>query len=578
MPRFLLVLALFALVRPLMATTNGLPPSVPNYITSTAEVAVGARPVQLGYPPGNVLRYGADPTGSADSTLSIQAALNFAISINGTVVIPQGSYQLTSQIVATMPTATSSVSIIGSGAEGARLVWAAGQGMQINYIGAFNSAHVRDLSFLTGVAGTRTQRGLVLNQTADNISNPALTALSDVTNCVFRGSDGYGLTFYWQSGLYIQSVSNINITNDYFSGANIPSTAGIGITLTGASTTAIGVVYNVLGSTFTDLALGIDYLSNVQGVTVSQSNFTGTLTAIQVPSPATNDNQLTVTGNQISAPGVGVLVQTYLPNIQISTNLFFVGTTARNSGIELANAGLYTIIGNIFGAPSPTFISSARGVSIDSTNCTFPAGVVASNVFQAMGVGVNLASGSSNVTVQANAFTGGVLNVKNEGSNNFVINDPGYNNSFQPVTIVKPTDQAITSNTTMTNDTALSVALVAPATYTLDCLLFSDATITADMGEKIGFFYTGTYASSAISGRATINGVQILINANPATVSPLFSNSSISTTNPSDSIQFYGFVITATPGNFGLQWSQNTSSASALTMRRGSRCTITRTG
>jgi len=275
-----------------MATPNGLPPSVPNYITSTAEVTVGAMPVRLGYPVGNVLRYGADPMGVADSTLAIQAALNLAILINGTVVIPQGSYRLTSQIVATMPTATSSVSIIGAGAEGTRLTWAAGQGLQINYIAASNSVHVRDLSFLIGVVGTRPQRGLVLNQIADNISNPALTALSDVTNCVFRGSDGYGMTFHWQSGLYIQSVSNVNITNDNFSGANSPSTAGVGITLTGASTTAIGVVYIVLGSTFTDLSLGIDYLSIVQGVTVSQSNFTGTLTAIQVPSPATNDKEV----------------------------------------------------------------------------------------------------------------------------------------------------------------------------------------------------------------------------------------------------------------------------------------------
>jgi hypothetical protein len=121
------------------------------------------------------------------------------------------------------------------------------------------------------------------------------------------------------------------------------------------------------------------------------------------------------------------------------------------------------------------------------------------------------------------------------------------------------------------------MALVAPATYTIDCLLFSDATTTAGMGEKIGFFYTGAYTSSAISGRAIIGGVQALLNAKPATSSPLLLAANISTINPNDTIQFYGFLITATPGNFGLQWSQNTSTASALTMRRGSRCTFTRT-
>jgi len=573
----LVLLALSEVIQALMTQAAGLPADGPNHSISGAEVAAGATPVQYAYAPGNVLRYGADPTGVEDSTAAIQAALNLAISLNGTVVIPQGTYKLTSQIVATMPATTSSVSIIGSGAEGTRLVWPAGQGMQINYRGAFNSAHIRDLSFLVGIAGTGTQRGLTLIQTRANVPDPGVTALSDVTNCIFRGSDGYGLSFYWQSGLYIRSVSNVNITNDYFSGANAASTAGIGITLIGASEIAIGVVYNVSGSTFTDLALGINYLSNVQGVTVSQSNFTGTLTAIQVPSPATNDNQLTVTGNQISAPGTAILAQAYIPNIQISNNLFFVGTTANNTGIELTNAGLYTITGNIFGAPSPKFISSTRGVSIDSTNHSFPAGIVASNVFEAMSVGVDLAAGSSKVTVQTNTFTGGIIPVKNEGADNFVTNNPGLNDSYQPVIIVKPSDQTLRSSTTLVNDTAISVALVAPATYTLDCLLFSDATTTGSMGEKIGFFFTGTYATSAIIGRASIGGVQTVLNAKPATTSPLFLTSNISTTNPNDSIQFHGFLVTATPGDFRLQWSQNTSTADALTMRRGSRCTITRT-
>ncbi len=571
------LLALLDVMPALMAQAAGLPANASNYNIFVAEVAAGATPVRFAHAPGNVLRYGADPAGVEDSTAAIQAAVNLAISLNGTVVIPQGTYKLTSQIVATMPATTSSVSIIGSGAEGTRLVWPAGQGMQINYVGAFNSAHIRDLSFLVGVTGTGAQRGLTLNQTTTNVPDPGVTALSDVTNCIFRGSDGYGLSFYWQSGLYIRSVSNVNITNDYFSGANATSTAGIGITLIGASENAIGVVYNVSGSTFTDLALGIDYLSNVQGVTVSQSNFTGTLSAIQVPSPATNDNQLTMTGNQISAPGTAILTQAYIPNIQISNNLFFVGTTANDTGVELTNAGLYTITGNIFGAPSPTFISSTRGVSIDSTNHSFPAGIVASNVFEAMSVGVNLAARSSNVTVQTNTFTGGIIAIKDEGTNNFVTNNPGFNNSYQPVIIVKPSDQALSSSTTLANDTAISVALVAPATYTLDCLLFSDATTTGSMGEKIGFFFTGTYATSAVSGRASIDGVHTVLNARPATASPLFLAANISTTNPNDSIQLYGFLVTATPGNFSLQWSQNASTAAALTMRRGSRCTITRT-
>jgi hypothetical protein len=216
-------------------------------------------------------------------------------------------------------------------------------------------------------------------------------------------------------------------------------------------------------------------------------------------------------------------------------------------------------------------------VSVDSTHRDFPAGIVGGNVFQAMSVGVNLAPETEHVVVQGNTFTGGRVNIQDDGRGNFVTNNPGYNNAFQPVTLVKPIDQTVTSSSTLVPDTALSVALAAPATYTLECLLFSDAAATAGMGEKMGFRYTGTYSSSAVSGRATIGGVEKPITAQPATASPLLVESRISTTHPNDTIQFYGFLFTASPGIFGLEWSQNAATPSALTVRRGSRCTLTRT-
>lgn len=57
---------------------------------TAAEIAASVTPTNYGYLPGNVLRFGADPTFAADST----AAFNAALSVGGTVVVPLGTYKV----------------------------------------------------------------------------------------------------------------------------------------------------------------------------------------------------------------------------------------------------------------------------------------------------------------------------------------------------------------------------------------------------------------------------------------------------------------------------------------------------
>ena len=49
--------------------------ATPNYPTTGAETAAGITPTCTGYPPGSVLRYGADPTGASDSHVAFNNAL-----------------------------------------------------------------------------------------------------------------------------------------------------------------------------------------------------------------------------------------------------------------------------------------------------------------------------------------------------------------------------------------------------------------------------------------------------------------------------------------------------------------------
>src|SRR6185437_8941086 len=69
--------------------------SLPAYPTTRAETAATLVPVQLGFPPGNVLRYGADPSGGVDSTFAFQSACNSGA---GCVVVPPGTYRIGSPV------------------------------------------------------------------------------------------------------------------------------------------------------------------------------------------------------------------------------------------------------------------------------------------------------------------------------------------------------------------------------------------------------------------------------------------------------------------------------------------------
>lgn len=63
---------------------------------TAAEIAASVTPVNYAYAELNVLRYGADPTGTNDSTTAIQNALNVAQKSHNTVVIPAGIYLVSS--------------------------------------------------------------------------------------------------------------------------------------------------------------------------------------------------------------------------------------------------------------------------------------------------------------------------------------------------------------------------------------------------------------------------------------------------------------------------------------------------
>lgn len=114
--------------------------------TGTANGETQAIATWLGQQPINVVQFGADPTGTNDSTVAIQAALNYASSYGpNAVVIPNGTFNYTS---VTVP---QGVQLIGQSRLAACLVKTAatGTGIFLN-----NSAELRNLCMYASVSQT----------------------------------------------------------------------------------------------------------------------------------------------------------------------------------------------------------------------------------------------------------------------------------------------------------------------------------------------------------------------------------------------------------------------------------------
>lgn len=77
------------------------------YPVNAAETTLGVTPTNIWYPYGNALRYGADPTGVADSTAAIQNALNVAWMAKIGCYVPGGLYTISSELVINQASASS---------------------------------------------------------------------------------------------------------------------------------------------------------------------------------------------------------------------------------------------------------------------------------------------------------------------------------------------------------------------------------------------------------------------------------------------------------------------------------------
>ena len=381
-------------------------------VVSIADGATGAYFKPTVADCANILQYGGDRTGTNDNTAAFAAAVAASQSGKICVYLPSGTYQFNSQQVVTLSGSSprASVTIRGDGSEVTVLEFSSGtSGLSVQLNSAFHSFHIQDMSILS--EGTTNVAGIQITQNASPVSNPANSPISDITSVTLRGSDGYGATNYWLTGINVTNASFINFVNDNVVGPL--ATTGTGVNLAGTSSD-IGVVYNFWGFNSIYSNVGLFYGSYIQGVSITGSNFTGDNYGIATPASANGLAQLSVSSSQFNNNIAGFNLQTTPDGVQIVGNDFYL-PIAGATGINLAAALPASIVGNTFHGLS----TGQTGIGVLSFAS---AGVyIGGNVFRNMAAGINLTASSQYVTVGPNIFASTVTTpITNSGTNNTV--------------------------------------------------------------------------------------------------------------------------------------------------------------
>jgi hypothetical protein len=407
----------------------------------------------------NVMAYGADPTGAADNAAAWGAILA-AQATNPCVYFPRGKYKFLSALTYTFPADRQAIVIKGDAPDVTELTWpnAVGTGLLINLPGLTDHVHVRDLTFSTGTNNADTGIKLV-QQTAAGTPTASGEIQSDFTNLIFRSSEGVwgetgaATTHVWQNGIITQDVSFVLFNNVEAWGPSTQLTitgyasltnSGAGITVVGTHPTGpLPVVFNFTNCNFQWLSNGILIGNLVQGITISQSNFTGNYTGIGVPPGETGLDELTVAnGNQLNNI-YNLNILSTVPNLIVSGNGPFIQEGAVSAvGIYYpVPSYLTTITGNTFNAGvSPV---GTKGIVLNGSGSAdvAPATIIG-NAFVNQATAITLGAGSSGTVVSDNIYPNTSIKVVNNGSPLNVVK--GLGNAFAVVGAVTNNGSGLT--------------------------------------------------------------------------------------------------------------------------------------
>ena len=309
--------------------------------------------------------FGVVADGTTDNATNLQNAFTTLAILGGVLVLPRGIIKSTSPMTTNIP-AGKGIRVVGQGIEGTNLYFSASAGLMFNYGDPYSSVTAADFTISTDAIGGVDAISVAH---AGPIPNPANTAISLFSNITCRGFDGYDKVNYWRNCFEVNNVSNINWLNCMMTSASGGHGTGINLSGLPASST-YGVAYNISNCCFSGMDIGLIYGSYIQGVTISQCNFTGGITGIYCTGSGALE-QLSVLGCQFGGLVNCINFSVVLGEFYAIGNLFFVS----NNGNGIVGAPVsFSITGNSFqgGAPSSNTgidLSTGSGIGMITGNC-----------------------------------------------------------------------------------------------------------------------------------------------------------------------------------------------------------------
>lgn len=349
------------------------------YPQTAAEIAAGVTPTNYAYPPGNVLRYGADPLGVSNSV----TAFNSAIASNTSFcVVPSGTYLLNSNTNVGLWQVSAGVTFTGAGTILGKYT------RNFGASGAFVQQLVSNFETPTQLIGFDVEQGLYQTGTISALQFGQTTELftPSTSTTIWNGqlNSVYGSTSHFGSG------SLTNAFGGAFEAFNSgPATATL--------------IQGVNGNAWNGgVAAGIPVQSptnngnttNMRGVAGFCSNLsTGTVTSAQSLYAATITN--TGGGTITTAVGVAVADQTaggsnYGVRTGLGQNYF--GDCVRVAGstnLPAATGGQFFMSGG-FASPSNgrIYVGDGSGWRIEFAKRTASTDTVLASINDAGGLGI----------------------------------------------------------------------------------------------------------------------------------------------------------------------------------------------
>lgn len=284
----------------------------------------------------NFVNFGAVGDGVTDNAAAWGRAFATLNPQGDRLYIPAGKYLSSVSQSFTYPNGRPcSLAITGDGADVTTLYWPRSSGLTLNASNARHSIHLRDLTLSTGTQGFS---GLnLLNSVSEGNF-----AQNDLINVTFRGDDGGQASFGWATDVNIQNWSNINFQNALVYGAG--NGYGNGVVINSTNPSVPGIVYNFSLCGFFNLGVGISY-GSVQGMTVSQCNFTNGVTGIWCPPGQRSSSQLAVSDSQFNTTSCQILGQSLIGQVLLANNMFLI--TPPGFGVVLwTSSGEIVVSGN----------------------------------------------------------------------------------------------------------------------------------------------------------------------------------------------------------------------------------------